>query len=208
MNSQGRVNQQYLFEVPAILGTQYLGAAGLNEDAVKSAVRYDPTIERLVQDAEEVLTDPELTPTEKHVLATARVGQGMFKEQVRRFEPFCRITGLSDSKYLIASHMRPWRDSNNAERLDGHNGLLLSPHVDHLFDRGLITFKNSGQPVISIQVNSTVPELWNLDLNRQGKRFSLEQVPYLEYHRDVIFRDNQLPRTRSHLESDGEVAGL
>ena len=208
MNSQGRVNQQYLFELPAILGTQYLGAAGLNEDAVKSAVRYDPTIERLVQDAEEVLTDPELTPTEKHVLATARIGQGMFKEQVRRFEPICRITGLSDSKYLIASHMRPWRDSNNAERLDGHNGLLLSPHVDHLFDRGLITFKNSGQPVISIQVNSTVPELWHLDLNRQGKRFSLEQVPYLEYHRDVIFRDNQLPRTRSQLESDGGVAGL
>jgi hypothetical protein len=200
MNHQGRVNQQYLFELPSILGTQYLGAAGLSEDAVKSAVRYDPTIERLVKDAEEVLNDPELTPTEKHVLATARVGQGMFKEQVRRIEPNCRITGLSDSKYLIASHMRPWRDSNNAERLDGHNGLLLSPHVDHLFDRGLITFRNSGQPVVSAQINSAVPEHWHLDFLRHGKPFSLKQIPYLEYHRDVIFRDNQLPRTRSQLE--------
>ena len=200
MNDQGRVNQQYLFELPSILGNQYLGAAGMSEDAVNTAVRYDPTIERLVEDAEAVLNDPELTSTERHVLATARVGQGIFKEQVRRFEPICRITGLSDSKYLIASHMRPWRDSNNAERLDGHNGLLLSPHVDHLFDRGLITFRNSGQPVVSAQMNSAVPEYWHLELFRQGKPFSLKQIPYLEYHRDVIFRDSQLPRTRSPME--------
>jgi len=188
MNGQGRVNQQYLFELPVVLGTHYLGAAGLSEDAVKVAVRYDPSIERLIREAEEVLNDPGLTVTEKHVLATARVEQGIYKEQVRHFEPSCRLTGLSDSKYLIASHMRPWRDSNNTERLDGHNGLLLSPHVDHLFDRGLITFENSGQVAVSVEMNSEVPQLWQLDLTREGKRFNREQVTYLEYHRDVVFR--------------------
>jgi hypothetical protein len=35
-----------------------------------------------------------------------------------------------------------------------------------------------------------VPELWHLDLNLRGKHFNHEQMPYLEYHRDVIFRDN------------------
>ena len=189
MNSQGRVNQQYLFELPAVLGTQYLGAAGLSEEAVKAAVRYDPSIEHLIREAEAILYDPELTVTEKHVLARARVGQGIYKDQVCHYEPSCRLTGLSESKYLIASHMKPWRDSSNTERLDGHNGLLLSPHVDHLFDWGLISFENSGRVVVSVQLHAVVPKLWKLDLTQGGKSFTKEQVPYLEYHRDTVFRD-------------------
>jgi len=194
MNSQGRVNQQYLFEIPVVLGAKYLSRAGLSEEAVKAAVRYDPSIEHLIQEAEVILNDPELTVTEKHVLARARVGQGIYKEQVRHYEPSCRLTGLSESKYLIASHMKPWRDSNNTERLDGQNGLLLSPHVDYLFDRGLITFKNSGRVVASVQLHAVVPQLWELNLAQEGRSFTKEQIPYLEYHRDVVFR-NELQRT-------------
>ncbi len=189
MNSQGRVNQQYLFELPAVLGAQYLSRGGLTEESVKAAVRYDPSIERLILEAEVILNDPELTVTEKHVLARARVGQGIYKEQVRHYEPGCRLTGLSESKYLIASHMKPWRDSNNTERLDGHNGLLLSPHVDYLFDRGLITFENSGRVVASVQLHTAVPQLWKLNLTQEGKYFTKKQIPYLEYHRDVVFQN-------------------
>lgn len=79
MNDQDRVNQQHLFELPSILGTQYLGAAGMSEDAVNTAVRHDPTIERLVEEAEAVLNNPELTSIERHVLATARVGRRILK---------------------------------------------------------------------------------------------------------------------------------
>jgi hypothetical protein len=192
MNEQGRVNQQYLFEFPTVLGDYFLNVAGFNEELIKDAVRYDPSIENLIQEAEQVLNDPALTITERHVLARARVGQGIYKEQVRRFEPSCRLTGLSQPNYLIASHMKPWRESNNTERLDGHNGLLLSPHVDHLFDRGLITFTNSGRVVASTRLNTVVPQLWNLDLSRGGKRFSRKQIPYLEYHRDEVFQGGKL----------------
>ena len=192
MNGQGRVNQQYLFEIPTVLGDHFLNVAGFNEELIKDAVRYDPSIENLIQEAEQVLNDPALTITERHVLARARVGQGIYKEQVRRFEPSCRLTGLSEPNYLIASHMKPWRESNNTERLDGHNGLLLSPHVDYLFDRGLITFTNFGRVVASTRLKSVVPQLWNLDLSREGKRFSRKQIPYLEYHRDEVFQGGKL----------------
>jgi hypothetical protein len=39
--------------------------------------------------------------------------------------------------------------SENAERLDGENGLLLTPSIDHLFDRGFISFKDDGAVLIS-----------------------------------------------------------
>ena len=41
-------------------------------------------------------------------------------------------------EHLVASHTKPWRDSTNEERLDGENGLLLTPTIDHLFDKGFI----------------------------------------------------------------------
>jgi putative restriction endonuclease len=59
-------------------------------------------------------------------------------------ERCCRITGVNNLAHLRASHCKPWRDSNNEERLHGENGLLLTPTIDHLFDRGFISFENAG----------------------------------------------------------------
>jgi hypothetical protein len=41
-----------------------------------------------------------------------------------------RTHNNSDHRFLVASHIKPWRLSDNSERLDGNNSLLLSPHVD------------------------------------------------------------------------------
>src|SRR5256885_16576834 len=65
-----------------------------------------------------------------------------------QIEKRCRLTGVSDTRLLVASHIKPWKDSTNQERLDGHNGLLLSPHVDRLFDRHLISFTDDGQIIV------------------------------------------------------------
>jgi hypothetical protein len=51
--------------------------------------------------------------------------------------------------HLRASHCKPWRDSTNEERLDGENGLLLTPSIDHLFDRGFISFRSDGRLLVS-----------------------------------------------------------
>ncbi len=61
----------------------------------------------------------------------------------------CRVTLVENPLHLIASHCKPWRDATDEERLDGENGLLLTPSIDHLFDRGFIGFENSGEVLIS-----------------------------------------------------------
>jgi putative restriction endonuclease len=188
MTSAGRVNQQYLFSLPEILGEFYLKAGGVQPGELKSLLRTDPSVESALEEAERNLSSTVLTTTERHVLARARLGQGMFKEEVRRIESACRLTGVSDPEHLVASHMKPWSKSDNAERLDGNNGLLLSPHVDNLFDRGLITFSASGRVVNSPQLNLDVPRRWKLDLTVSTGKFHKSQLPYLEYHQNEVFR--------------------
>ncbi|MGL6368915.1 HNH endonuclease [Aeromonas hydrophila] len=85
-----------------------------------------------------------LEVTEKLQLTNARISQGNFRRDLEKIEPKCRVTGVSNKALLIASHIKTWSESDNAEHLDGNNGLLLSPHIDKLFDRGWITFTDAG----------------------------------------------------------------
>src|SRR5215475_10655041 len=93
--------------------------------------------------------DSAVRETDRLALIRARSGQGLFKERVSKIETRCRITGVDNPVHLVASHCKPWRDSTNDERLNGENGLLLTPSIDHLFDRGFIGFENSGSLIIS-----------------------------------------------------------
>lgn len=128
------------------------------------------------------------TELEKVQLVKSRKGQGIFKANVRLIEKSCRVTGVSDVKHLRASHIKPWASSTNHEKLDGHNGLLLSPHVDHLFDRGFISFKNNGEIIVSRELANSVLDKWSIDPNRNVGHFDAKQQNFLEYHRDVILR--------------------
>src|SRR5208282_3757783 len=86
---------------------------------------------------------------QRRAVIQARRGQGIFRQRVSNVERKCRITGVSNPEHLRASHCKPWRDSTNEERLDGENGLLLTPSIDHLFDRGFIGFEASGTLLVS-----------------------------------------------------------
>lgn len=81
-----------------------------------------------------------------------------------------------------------WRDSTNVERLDGNNGLLLAPHVDHLFDKGFLSFDGEGKVLISHRLNPSVLVAWAIDQNANVCRFGPEQLDYLAYHRDSVFQ--------------------
>ena len=126
---------------------------------------------------------------EKIQITKSRRGQGIFKANVRLIEKHCRVTGVTNIKHLRASHIKPWAASNDIEKLDGCNGLLLSPHVDHLFDRGFISFYNSGDLLISSELNPKILDQWAIQSNRNVGTFRSEQCEYLEYHRDVIFQN-------------------
>ena len=82
---------------------------------------------------QEVRNDTHIPETEREAIVLARRGQGTFKANVMRIERACRITGVTREEHLRASHCKPWRDSSNEERLDGENGLLLTPNADPLF---------------------------------------------------------------------------
>jgi hypothetical protein len=141
---------------------------------------FDQEIEMRMVNAE--------TELEKVQLVKARRGQGIFKANVRLIEKACRVTGVTDVKHLRASHIKPWASSSNQEKLDGHNGLLLSPHLDHLFDRGFISFKNSGDLIVSPRLRSEVLHRWGIETPRNVGAFLDKQGEYLDFHRKVILK--------------------
>jgi len=146
-------------------------------------VRWEEHLRRQVEH------DSHLGQTEKEALVMSRRGQGLFRDRVQGIESRCRVTGVERPDYLRASHIKPWRDSDNLERLDGENGLLLTPSIDHLFDQGFISFEGGGKLLIS-------PVAHAVSLARMGVatdrivdvgRFTSGQSSFLEYHRDEVF---------------------
>jgi L-ascorbate metabolism protein UlaG (beta-lactamase superfamily) len=101
---------------------------------------------------------------------------------------------VNEPRHLKASHIKPWRDATDTERLDGANGLLLSPHIDHLFDEGHITFSNSQELVIVPEVRDKLLDAWGIDAGVHVGEFSREQNAYLDYHRVNVFKHALLDR--------------
>lgn len=142
--------------------------------------------------------DPQIPETEREAVVLARRGQGLFKQRVMQIERACRITGVTREEHLRASHCKPWRDATNAERLDGENGLLLTPNADHLFDRGFIGFEDDGDVLISPVAHADSLARMGLNASRvlNVGRFSEGQRRYLEFHREnVLLRSRFLQDT-------------
>lgn len=147
---------------------------------------------------QQIALSQEISETDRRAIVTARRGQGLFKQNVRHIEHACRITRVDNIEHLRASHCKPWRDSNNEERLDGENGLLLTPSIDHLFDRGFISFEDKGRLLISPVADERSLERMGVPtrepLNVGG--FSEGQRRYLEFHRESVFlRSRYLARS-------------
>jgi len=134
--------------------------------------------------------DAALTASVRDQQVKARRGQSLFRFRVFQIETGCRLTNVANPDLLIASHIKPWRLCETThERLDGANGLLLTPHVDRLFDRGLLAFADDGAVL-------RAPSLPAEDLARLGLAeacargvggFSERQRAYLAWHRSEVF---------------------
>jgi hypothetical protein len=128
-----------------------------------------------------------LDATIRKPLLAARRGLGVFRDNVEHYEQSCRLSGLLDRRHLRARHIKPWRDSNDSEKLDGCNGLLLSPHFDQLFERGLISFDDDGGLKVARHLNPAVLPSWGVVLPRNVGVFHPGQCEYLAYHRQKVF---------------------
>lgn len=138
---------------------------------------------------QQVLISTALSDTDKIQIIKARRGQGIFRLNVQQHEQACRVTGVKSGFLLVASHIKPWRSCQSSdERLDGNNGLLLTPHVDRLFDRGYISFQDSGEMIISAKIE--VENLTRLGISEQSFHpvpFDQGKYKYLDYHRGNVF---------------------
>ena len=128
--------------------------------------------------------------TEIETLIKARLGQGIFRKNVLEQYPSCPLTGLDIESLLIASHIKPWSKCNNEERLDPSNGLMLAPHIDALFDSGLITFDTDGTIKISPKIDPENQERLGISPDMQLK-IEPESEKYFEYHRNHVFQKEE-----------------
>lgn len=137
----------------------------------------------LDDDLNSVESDNSISETEKENLVMSRLGQGAFRRSLFDFWNGCAVTRYQTPKMLVASHIKPWRNSENRERLDPYNGLLLIPNLDKAFDKGFISFKSSGEIILS----ELLQEPKKLGINDQMKiKVTEDHLIYLEYHRDVV----------------------
>jgi hypothetical protein len=136
--------------------------------------------------AETAIRESDLPELEKEQLVLARRGQGIFRRKLSRVEDSCRLTAISDKRFLIASHIKPWRLSTSEEKVDGNNGLWLSPHVDKLFDNGWITFTDDGKILCLSEEVSTLMTSWGLDPEMNIGPFNDKQRYYLRAHRELF----------------------
>ncbi len=123
-------------------------------------------------------------------IRNARVGQGKYRDQLLEECPFCPITMINDERLLIASHIKPWAASTDKEKIDPHNGYMLSPMFDKLFDKGLITFTDDKRLVISNWLSPRNIERIGLvdDKYYQFLPTGEDRLRYLEYHRNCVFK--------------------
>lgn len=154
------------------------------------AVRKDDrATEREAEDdaaEREIQQRTDIGATEKIRLITARRGQGVYRMNLEQIEKSCRVTGITDGRYLRASHIKPWCKSDNNERIDGYNGLLLAPHVDLLFDRGWISFADDGKLLVSKKLPHKVLTAWGIRRILNVGNFRAQQCKYLAWHRQTF----------------------
>ncbi|SMN01894.1 putative type II restriction endonuclease [uncultured Candidatus Thioglobus sp.] len=130
----------------------------------------------------------ELTTTEKQSLEQSRRGQAQYRKRLIDLWKGCSVTACSNTDLLKASHIKPWRDSDNKERLDVYNGFLLTPNLDTVFDGGLITFKDDGAILISSSLDLDTQEKLGILKTFKVQEIQKKHKKYLKYHRKYIFQ--------------------
>ncbi len=130
-----------------------------------------------------------LGDTEAERMQRVRIGQDIFRAALMDYwEGTCPLTGITDGDLLRASHVRPWAAcDSDAQRLDAHNGLLLSPLWDAAFDAGLVTFDDDGAAVASPHLSRQAAAELALE---EAPRLALrpEHLPYLKFHQEQVWR--------------------
>lgn len=139
----------------------------------------------IVTDISDIIELPNVGNTEKSSLIQSRIGQGKFRDSLVKLWGGCAVTKCTEISLLVASHIKPWSKSDNQERLDPYNGLLLLPNLDKAFDLGFISFDSSG----NILISSSLPEFRLLGISEtMSIQIKEKNKNYLKHHRSHVFK--------------------
>lgn len=131
-----------------------------------------------------------LSRTQRQALVQARLGQGNFRQALISYWKGCAVTGCTRLEALRASHIKPWSEATNRQRLDPSNGLLLIGTLDALFDTGLISFSKTGQLLRSVKLTHQDCKDLGLRAGMHLRRIHQKHRPYLAWHRRKVFGSN------------------
>lgn len=177
LNTRGGGNQGYLFSLEPRAGR-------LLESRI--VAENGPTMPNPVVAA---IDHAPIPGTTKKALIDSRIGQGKFRQDLfDLWNARCCVTGLNIPSLLRASHIRPWSESDNAQRLDPFNGLLLSPAYDAAFDAGLLTFNEGGAAILSGLLRPEAAACIGIVPSAQIVGFQSRHQSYLAYHRNQVFQ--------------------
>lgn len=143
--------------------------------------------ETILSEIKKVEEDTQLNSTERTQIIQSRVGQGIFRNKLVEYWVGCSVSGCSLLSVLVASHIKPWSASDNIQRLDLYNGLLLQPNFDRLFDRGYITFDLNGKIRCSSLLDSIDRKLLGIDTSMHLRKIDKMHNQYLLYHKENCF---------------------
>ena len=125
--------------------------------------------------------------TQQRRFVNTRVGQGAYRKRIiHKWEYKCAVTSFTNLDVLIASHIIPWAESNDIQRLDVNNGILLSPTYDALFDRNLISFENNGRIILSEAIEYDAFNKIGVTGSEKIRKLNCENHHYLERHRGLL----------------------
>lgn len=144
-------------------------------------------VEEALQIEEEIVAKELRGGEETYSYVKTRVNQGAFRKELLKRHHACDLCGMDNEKLLIASHIKPWSESNKKEKTDADNGFMLCPNHDKLFDEGYISFTDSGEICISSRLSDddrillNVSDSMTIVLTEGNKK-------YIEYHRNHKFK--------------------
>lgn len=132
---------------------------------------------------------------EKSITAKQRINHNFFRKAIMAsYNDTCCITGINIPTLVIASHIKPWKNSTETEKTNPSNGLCLNSLHDKAFDQGFITIKPDYTIIISSAITDTLDEenAMKFFLQYKGQKIHMPDkfIPkkeFLEYHNDVIF---------------------
>lgn len=162
--------------------------AGLNKFMSFVQSDYHKRIQdSIISEINAIKYDNTISVTEKDSIVKSRIGQGVFRGKLIEYWHGCAVTQFPLTWMLIASHIKPWHEANNIERLDPYNGLLLLPNYDKLFDLGYISFDQNGKIMYSRLLDKHDREAIGLGDGLHLVKLESKHLGYLKFHNENCF---------------------